>query len=818
MSTGSAASVPTEPGRRRPSALMLADAALPLDVLPAGPAIAPPRLALVTGATGFLGRYAVRALLHDTDLRLVCLVRAADREQARARLLEALARVGVSDLARLDRVDAVCGDVALAGLGLDAAGFAALANAVDAVYHCAAEVNWARSYRQLRAVNVLGALEVLRFACAVRAKPLLFVSTIAVCFAEGHSAPVDEDADMLDNVAAMPLGYAQSKCVAESLLRQASQRGLPVTILRPALICGDSVTGEVNLDDLIAALVEGCAAAGAAIDVDWLLDCVPVDFVAAVLARLPAAPAGGFSVLHLIHDQARHWREVVLWMNLYGCPVKLMPQHEWLAAAFTHRSVAGTRLYGYRRFFLGYRAGENTPRPFEAFLEPHQRRITNHRSAQALEAIGIAVPPLDAPLLRRYFECYRSAGLLPSNVPQSDAAVAETLTAADFERLLRQRTGVRVLRVVAALPMRFASVNGILNEISSVRLGARVGIRRYALAVERLRGSAALRFDTLVKTKATDEVLTALSVEIATLCDTKLGALFDEHRDALGLVGSHERELALYEVRDPRLRRHTPRCFGTLRNTPPGLWTVVLEYVREVDTGDVSAGLDEWSPARLDAVVKGLASIQSVRGSEFERLAATGSLLQVRSTEQMLAATPLWRGLVDYAGGAVGESGTTLGPLQQRLVATLADWWPRLLASPHTLIHHDFNPRNVVLRATRDGLRLCAFDWELAGMGLPQRDLAEFLCFVAGERAADMAFVAALVEQHRRALETAAGVALDATQWRVGFVLALRQFLLTRLPMYALIQRFRPQRFLPRLARGALRLHQTTEVWWPGSD
>jgi thioester reductase-like protein len=794
---------------------MLADAVLPPDVCPAGPACERPRVALVTGATGFLGRYAVRALLRDTDLRLVCLVRASSREQAHARLLDVLVRVGVSDRAQLDRVDAVCGNVAVDGLGLDPVEFEALAKAVHLVYHCAAEVNWARSYRQLRTVNVFGALEVLRFACAFQAKPLVFVSTIAVCFAEGHSGPVDEDTDMLPQVAAMPLGYAQSKCVAESLLRQASQRGLPVTILRPALISGDSVTGEVNLDDLIAALVEGCAAAGAAIDVDWLLDCVPVDFVAAVLARLPPTPVGGLAVLHLIHDKARHWREVVLWMNLYGCPVKLMPQREWLDAAFTRRSVAGTRLYGYRRFFQGYQAGETTPRPFEAFLEPHQRRIGNHRTAQALEAIGIAVPPLDAPLLHRYFERYRSAGLLPSSIPRRDAAPAEMITAADFERLLRDRTGVRALRVAAAPPLRFASVNGILNEISSVRLGARVGIRRYALTVERLGGSAALRFDTLVKTKATDDVLTALTVEIAALCDTKLGVLFDRHRHELGLMGSHERELALYELRDPRLRRYTPRCFGTLRNTPQGLWTVVLEYVREVDTDDVSAGLEAWCSARLDAVVDGLASIQSTRGRGIDRLSAMGSLVQQRSTGQMLSASPLWRGLSDYAADLFCRWSPTLPALQQHLVATLADWWPRLLALPHTLIHNDFNPRNVVLRATRDGLRLSAFDWELAAFGLPQRDLAEFLCFVAGERAADADFVASIVEQHRRALAATAGVPLDPMQWRVGFVLALRQFLITRLPMYALIHRFRPQQFLPRVVRDAMRLHEATKDWLP---
>jgi hypothetical protein len=505
-------------------------------------------------------------------------------------------------------------------------------------------------------------------------------------------------------------------------------------------------------------------------------------------------------------------------MNLYGCPVKLMPQRDWLEAAFTRRAVAGTRLYAYRRFFQGYPVGATTPRPFEAFLEPHQRRVGNRRTVEALEALGIALPPLDAPLLHRYFERYRSAGLLPSSVTSRPPVAAEPIDAADFETLLRDRSGARLLRVVTAQPRRFTAVNGILNEISSARLGARVGIRRYALAVQRPGGHGTLRLDALVKTKASDAVLQELTIEVAALCDTRLGALVDRHRHALGLAGSHERELALYEWRDPRLRRHAPRCFGTLRNTPPGLWTVVLEYVREVGTDDVSAALDGWCPARLDAVTAGLASIQSSRGSSFDRLAATGPLLQEQTTEQMLAATPLWRGLGDHAAGAFFPWSPALAALQQRLVATLADWWPRLLALPHTLIHNDFNPRNVVLRASGDGLRLCAFDWELAAIGLPQRDLAEFLCFVAGERAADAGFVSSVVEQHRHALAAASGTPFDATAWRAGFVLALRQFIVTRLPMYALIHRFRPQRFLPRLVRDALRLHQATEAWLPLTD
>jgi aminoglycoside phosphotransferase (APT) family kinase protein len=183
----------------------------------------------------------------------------------------------------------------------------------------------------------------------------------------------------------------------------------------------------------------------------------------------------------------------------------------------------------------------------------------------------------------------------------------------------------------------------------------------------------------------------------------------------------------------------------------------------------------------------------------------------------MLAMAPLWHALIGYASDRFGQWCPGLPALQQALVTTLGDWWPRLLALPHTLIHNDFNPRNVALRATREGPRLCAFDWELAAFGLPQRDLAEFLCFVAGERAGDPQAIGALVERHRRALAAAGGLSLDPAEWRAGFALALWQFLITRLPMYALIHRFRPQRFLPRVVQGAARLCEATQTWGAGA-
>lgn len=58
-----------------------------------------------------------------------------------------------------------------------------------------------------------------------------------------------------------------------------------------------------------------------------------------------------------------------------------------------------------------------------------------------------------------------------------------------------------------------------------------------------------------------------------------------------------------------------------------------------------------------------------------------------------------------------------------------------LITAPITLIHNDCNPRNLCLRKSRtkskngQDCRTCLYDWELATLDVPQRDLAEFLTF-----------------------------------------------------------------------------------------
>src|SRR5262245_11190986 len=171
------------------------------------------------------------------------------------------------------------------------------------------------------------------------------------------------------------------------------------------------------------------------------------------------------------------------------------------------------------------------------------------------------------------------------------------------------------------------------------------------------------------------------------------------------------------------------------------------------------------------------------------------------SARRMTQMLPLCRALADHAAPFFTEwGGRALARRHRALIDEVGASWRALDALPRTLIHNDFNPRNFALRGTPEAPTLCAYDWELATLAVPQRDLAELCCFVLGT-ALSRLDVIDLVELHRAKLQESAGQPIDSETWRLGFRLSLQDLLVTRFPMYVLGHRVQPQRFLPRILR-----------------
>jgi thioester reductase-like protein/short-subunit dehydrogenase len=247
---------------------------------------------VVTGGTGFIGRRLVsRILQRSPDAEVWVLVR---RESLTR--FERLATQGEQPWG--DRAKALVGDLIAADLGLSDDSVAELGT-VDHVVHCGAVYDITADEDAQRAANVEGTRAVIGLSRRLGAT-LHHVSSIAV--AGTHRGEfTEEDFDVAQD---LPTPYHQTKFEAELLVR--SEPGLRYRIYRPAVVVGDSHTGEMDKVDgpyyffpIFAKLAVLPSITPIVLPDTGRSNIVPVDYVTDAMAELIHAPDRDGQTFHL---------------------------------------------------------------------------------------------------------------------------------------------------------------------------------------------------------------------------------------------------------------------------------------------------------------------------------------------------------------------------------------------------------------------------------------------------------------------------------------------------------------------------------------
>jgi thioester reductase-like protein len=362
---------------------------------------------LLTGATGFLGRVLLHELLASGVETVRCLVLATDMEAGRGDIEGALRTAGLWNPDFADRIVPVPGNLSEPCLGLSQEEFSDLAERVDAVYHAGALVHMLYPYALLKPANVDGTAEALRLACLGRPKTFHHVSSLDV-FPDGvpHSEEhVPADATGLTGA------YAQSKWVAEAMVRAVSRRGLPVTIYRPANVAGDTRTGYWNTNDATYTLLRGCLTLGAAPDLDVTLALTPVDYAARAIVELSRQPSRG-QAYHLYNPHpALPWRDAVAALAELGHPLELLPYEAWRSRGLEVEESAEQ---------LGRMLALNAEFSGEAEAAAGQARsrtivVSCAATVEALAGTPVRCPPVDAGFLAPFIDRWAQQGLIPAS-------------------------------------------------------------------------------------------------------------------------------------------------------------------------------------------------------------------------------------------------------------------------------------------------------------------------------------------------------------------------------------------------------------------
>ncbi len=250
---------------------------------------------LVTGFPSLYAREMAAEILENEPrarVRTVVLGKFADEARA------AVARMPPDHAARVDILE---GDVAAMDLGLSGAEFRALAREVDRIHHVA-HVSYAGADREIaNAVNVGGTAEVLELATAAsKLSCLVFHSTASVA-GDRTGVVYEEDLDADQSFRNV---VEETRMRAEQIVRRA-MRKVPIAVVRPTTIVGDTETGAFERIDGLYLLILMVVAAPEDIAIpfpgkgDAPLHVVPLDYVVHAAHAIGLDPSSPGKTFHL---------------------------------------------------------------------------------------------------------------------------------------------------------------------------------------------------------------------------------------------------------------------------------------------------------------------------------------------------------------------------------------------------------------------------------------------------------------------------------------------------------------------------------------
>jgi hydroxymethylglutaryl-CoA reductase (NADPH) len=224
----------------------------------------------------------------------------------------------------------------------------------------------------------------------------------------------------------------------------------------------------------------------------------------------------------------------------------------------------------------------------------------------------------------------------------------------------------------------------------------------------------------LLKSKPLDEEVIKGLHFIAASIDPLLSDLIKEHKYYLEYRNCHLKELDIYTFLSENKFKFMPNYYGKMVNKNREIYFLLMEFL---DYSDMSVVNSENNPEQWSKDAK--TSVLAVMSS-FHNNTKTKEITSIQEFSAWKA-LPLYKKLLDIIITEKSES------FDNSMLIDIINGMPLWEKEAHEIniakvvIHNDCNPRNIAIRKNGD---VCIYDWELAVIDFPSRDVVEFLSFV----------------------------------------------------------------------------------------
>jgi len=275
----------------------------------------------------------------------------------------------------------------------------------------------------------------------------------------------------------------------------------------------------------------------------------------------------------------------------------------------------------------------------------------------------------------------------------------------------------------------------------------------------------------LIKSKPLDqEVIQGLHFMAASIAP-KLADLIGQYSSFLEYRNSHLKDIELYELLHVLNKNCTPTFFGSYQDENREIYILAQELLNEEKLllFNTENHPELWQAHHIQSVIF---TINEIHHS-FKGLKKFPTSVQIFEPWQI---TPLYHKFAEII--ALEYDDNDWSELPNRMTGFIQNLKKEhdALNLPKTIIHNDFNSRNI---AIRDSGEVCIYDWELAVIDFPHRDIVEFLTFVMPLDFDEQTFIKYLHFHFSLQNEE-----YSWSDWKAGYIYSLKSYLVTRVSFY----------------------------------